>query len=85
MVMQFTDVFSLWKANRMDLVRCLGRWAGVRALSPSDPAGVCGPRPFCLQLIWVVTFVATILLNLDLGLAVAVVFSLMLVVVRTQM
>lgn len=31
------------------------------------------------------TFVATILLNLDLGLAVAVVFSLMLVVVRTQM
>uniref|UniRef100_A0AC11CIU8 Solute carrier family 26 member 6 n=1 Tax=Ovis aries TaxID=9940 RepID=A0AC11CIU8_SHEEP len=55
MVMQFTDVFSLWKANRMDL------------------------------LIWVVTFVATILLNLDLGLAVAVVFSLMLVVVRTQM
>ncbi|XP_043741819.1 solute carrier family 26 member 6 isoform X1 [Cervus elaphus] len=55
MVMQFTDVFSLWKANRVDL------------------------------LIWVVTFVATILLNLDLGLAVAVVFSLMLVVVRTQM
>ncbi|XP_070632831.1 solute carrier family 26 member 6 isoform X3 [Bos indicus] len=55
MVMQCTDVVSLWKANRMDL------------------------------LIWVVTFVATILLNLDLGLAVAVVFSLMLVVVRTQM
>uniref|UniRef100_A0A8C6FYT2 Solute carrier family 26 member 6 n=1 Tax=Moschus moschiferus TaxID=68415 RepID=A0A8C6FYT2_MOSMO len=55
MVMQFTDVFSLWKANRVDL------------------------------LIWAVTFVATILLNLDLGLAVAVVFSLMLVVIRTQM
>ncbi|KAM6169247.1 solute carrier family 26 member 6 [Rhynchocyon petersi] len=36
-------------------------------------------------LIWVVTFVATILLNLDLGLAVSVVFSLLLMVVRTQL
>uniref|UniRef100_A0A8C0D197 Solute carrier family 26 member 6 n=1 Tax=Balaenoptera musculus TaxID=9771 RepID=A0A8C0D197_BALMU len=55
MLMQFTDIRSLWKANRVDL------------------------------LIWLVTFVATILLNLDLGLAVAVVFSLLLVVVRTQL
>ncbi|XP_045712519.1 solute carrier family 26 member 6-like isoform X2 [Phyllostomus hastatus] len=36
-------------------------------------------------LIWLVTFVATTLLNLDLGLAVAVAFSLLLVVVRTQL
>lgn len=36
-------------------------------------------------LIWLVTFVATILLNLDLGLAVAVVFSLLLLVVRMQL
>ncbi|XP_075403419.1 solute carrier family 26 member 6 isoform X1 [Tenrec ecaudatus] len=36
-------------------------------------------------LIWLVTFVATLLLNLDLGLLVAVVFSLLLVVVRTQL
>uniref|UniRef100_A0A8C5L9B1 Solute carrier family 26, member 6 n=1 Tax=Jaculus jaculus TaxID=51337 RepID=A0A8C5L9B1_JACJA len=36
-------------------------------------------------LIWLVTFIATILLNLDLGLAVAIVFSLLLVVVRTQL
>ncbi|KAB1264006.1 Solute carrier family 26 member 6 [Camelus dromedarius] len=55
MLMQFRDICSLWKANRVDL------------------------------LIWLVTFVATILLNLDLGLVVAVVFSLLLVVVRTQM
>ncbi|MBZ3877347.1 Solute carrier family 26 member 6 [Sciurus carolinensis] len=55
MLMQFSDICSLWKANRMDL------------------------------LIWLVTFVATILLNLDLGLAVAVGFSLLLVVVRTQL
>lgn len=37
------------------------------------------------KLIWLVTFVATILLNMDLGLAVAVAFSLLLVVVRTQL
>ncbi|XP_070093804.1 solute carrier family 26 member 6 isoform X20 [Equus przewalskii] len=55
MLMQFTDICSLWKANRMDL------------------------------LIWLVTFVATILLNLDLGLAAAVAFSLLLVVFRTQL
>ncbi|XP_057343919.1 solute carrier family 26 member 6 isoform X5 [Manis pentadactyla] len=36
-------------------------------------------------LIWLVTFVATILVNLDLGLVVAVVFSLLLVVARTQL
>lgn len=35
-------------------------------------------------LVWLVTFVATILLNLDIGLAVAIGFSLLLVVVRTQ-
>ncbi|XP_011231659.2 solute carrier family 26 member 6 isoform X2 [Ailuropoda melanoleuca] len=55
MLMQFTDIRSLWKSNRMDL------------------------------LIWLVTFVATILLNLDIGLAVAVVFSLLVVIVRTQL
>uniref|UniRef100_A0A2K5XEY8 Solute carrier family 26 member 6 n=1 Tax=Mandrillus leucophaeus TaxID=9568 RepID=A0A2K5XEY8_MANLE len=55
MLRQLSDVCSLWKANRADL------------------------------LIWLVTFAATILLNLDLGLMVSVVFSLLLVVVRTQM
>lgn len=57
--------------------------------------GSCIPAPvtlwtlwllaFCFQLIWLVTFVATILVNLDLGLVVAVVFSLLLVVARTQL
>ncbi|XP_006873719.1 PREDICTED: solute carrier family 26 member 6 [Chrysochloris asiatica] len=55
MLMQFKDICSLWKTNRIDL------------------------------LIWLVTFVSTILLNLDLGLVVAVVFSLLLMVVRTQL
>ncbi|KAJ6668354.1 hypothetical protein lerEdw1_015731 [Lerista edwardsae] len=35
-------------------------------------------------LIWLVTFVATILLNLDMGLGVAVAFSLIMVILRTQ-
>ncbi|XP_075687858.1 solute carrier family 26 member 6 isoform X3 [Rhinoderma darwinii] len=35
-------------------------------------------------MIWLVTFVATILLNLDLGLAVSVAFSLLTVIFRTQ-
>lgn len=34
MVMQCTDVVSLWKANRMDLVRRLGRWGWGQGLSP---------------------------------------------------
>ncbi|XP_063797222.1 solute carrier family 26 member 6-like isoform X2 [Pseudophryne corroboree] len=36
-------------------------------------------------LVWVVTFVATILLNLDIGLAVSVAFSLLTVIFRTQL
>ncbi|XP_029412050.1 solute carrier family 26 member 6 isoform X2 [Nannospalax galili] len=55
MMKQFSDICSLWKSNRMDL------------------------------LIWLVTFVATILLNLDIGLAVSIVFALLLVVFRTQL
>ncbi|KAM3915531.1 solute carrier family 26 member 6-like [Leptodactylus fuscus] len=35
-------------------------------------------------LVWIVTFIATILLNLDLGLAVSVGFSLLTVIFRTQ-
>uniref|UniRef100_A0A7M4FJU2 Solute carrier family 26 member 6 n=1 Tax=Crocodylus porosus TaxID=8502 RepID=A0A7M4FJU2_CROPO len=37
------------------------------------------------QLIWVMTFVATLLLNLDIGLGVSVAFSLLTVIFRTQM
>ncbi|XP_048345711.1 solute carrier family 26 member 6 isoform X2 [Sphaerodactylus townsendi] len=36
-------------------------------------------------LIWLVTFIATIVLNLDMGLGVAVAFSLLTVIFRTQM
>jgi hypothetical protein len=36
-------------------------------------------------MIWSVTWVATILLNLDIGLAVAVVFSMLTVIFRIQL
>uniref|UniRef100_A0A8C3XHS8 Solute carrier family 26 member 6 n=1 Tax=Chelydra serpentina TaxID=8475 RepID=A0A8C3XHS8_CHESE len=37
------------------------------------------------QLIWLVTFVATLLLNLDMGLGVSVAFALLTVIFRTQL
>ncbi|XP_044536495.1 solute carrier family 26 member 6 [Gracilinanus agilis] len=55
MFVQFSDIKSLWKSNRVDL------------------------------LIWLVTFVATVLLNLDIGLAVAIGFALISVIFRTQL
>lgn len=38
-----------------------------------------------LQLVWVVTFIATLLLNLDIGLAASVAFGLLTVIFRTQL
>uniref|UniRef100_A0A452ITA4 STAS domain-containing protein n=1 Tax=Gopherus agassizii TaxID=38772 RepID=A0A452ITA4_9SAUR len=55
MFKQFTDMRTLWRSNRIDL------------------------------LIWLVTFVATLLLNLDMGLGVSVAFALLTVIFRTQM
>uniref|UniRef100_A0A674J1K2 Solute carrier family 26 member 6 n=1 Tax=Terrapene triunguis TaxID=2587831 RepID=A0A674J1K2_9SAUR len=55
MFKQFTDIRTLWRSNRIDL------------------------------LIWLVTFVATLLLNLDMGLGVSVAFALLTVIFRTQM
>ncbi|XP_041859515.1 solute carrier family 26 member 6 isoform X2 [Melanotaenia boesemani] len=55
MFKQFTDVPSLWKTNKVDL------------------------------LVWLVTFMSTVLLNLDLGLAVSIIFSILTVIFRTQL
>lgn len=38
-----------------------------------------------LQLVWIVTFVATLLLNLDIGLAASVAFGLLTVIFRSQL
>lgn len=37
------------------------------------------------QMVWIVTFVATLLLNLDIGLAASVAFGLLTVIFRTQL
>lgn len=42
------------------------------------------PPIHVLQAVWMVTWVAVVALNVDLGLAVGVVFSMMTVVCRTQ-
>ncbi|NXJ75360.1 S26A6 protein, partial [Trogon melanurus] len=55
MFKQFTDLRTLWKSNRVDLM------------------------------VWIVTFVATLLLNLDIGLGASVAFSLLTVIFRTQL
>ncbi|NWU76395.1 S26A6 protein, partial [Onychorhynchus coronatus] len=55
MFKQFSDLCTLWKSNRVDLM------------------------------VWIVTFVATLLLNLDIGLAASVAFGLLTVIFRTQL
>ncbi|XP_027556750.1 solute carrier family 26 member 6 isoform X1 [Neopelma chrysocephalum] len=55
MFKQFSDLSTLWKSNRVDLM------------------------------VWIVTFVATLLLNLDIGLAASVAFGLLMVIFRTQL
>lgn len=40
---------------------------------------------FLLKVVWVVTFILTVLLNPDLGLLASMVFSLLTVIVRTQL
>ncbi|XP_069045674.1 solute carrier family 26 member 6-like isoform X2 [Lepisosteus oculatus] len=54
MFRQVSDLVSLWKTDRMDL------------------------------LVWVVTLICTLLLNLDLGLAASIAFALLTVIFRTQ-
>uniref|UniRef100_A0A6I8NYE1 Solute carrier family 26 member 6 n=1 Tax=Ornithorhynchus anatinus TaxID=9258 RepID=A0A6I8NYE1_ORNAN len=55
MFKQFSDIQTLWKANRIDLM------------------------------IWLVTFMSTLLLNLDIGLGASVAFALLTVIFRTQL
>lgn len=43
------------------------------------------PSPVSSQVIWVVTFLAAVFLGLDIGLATAVAFQLLTVVIRSQM
>ncbi|XP_060788721.1 solute carrier family 26 member 6-like [Neoarius graeffei] len=55
MMKQFTDIRTLWRSNRMDM------------------------------LVWLMTFILTVLLNPDMGLAASIAFSLLTVIFRTQL
>ncbi|XP_058888605.1 solute carrier family 26 member 6 [Acipenser ruthenus] len=55
MMRQFTDIRTLWRSNKVDM------------------------------LVWVVTLVFTLLLNLDLGLAASIAFAMLTVIFRTQL
>lgn len=90
MFKQFSDFSTLWKSNRVDLVgHQLAPGLCSCFLLSSTPwcHGETVPRLKCplLQMIWIVTFVATLLLNLDIGLAASVAFALLTVIFRTQL
>ncbi|XP_020497985.2 solute carrier family 26 member 6, like 1 [Labrus bergylta] len=55
MFKQYSDIATLWKSSKIDLV------------------------------VWLVTWVSTMLFNLDLGLAASIIFALLTVIFRTQM
>uniref|UniRef100_A0A3Q3FFK3 Solute carrier family 26 member 6, like 1 n=1 Tax=Kryptolebias marmoratus TaxID=37003 RepID=A0A3Q3FFK3_KRYMA len=55
MFKQYSDIVTLWRSSKIDLV------------------------------VWLVTWVSTMLLNLDLGLAASIIFALFTVIFRTQM
>lgn len=55
MFQQYSDIVTLWRSSKIDLV------------------------------VWLVTWVSTLLLNLDLGLAASVTFALLTVIFRTQL
>ncbi|KAM8756323.1 solute carrier family 26 member 6, like 1 isoform 1-T1 [Acanthopagrus schlegelii] len=55
MFKQYSDIVTLWKRSKIDLV------------------------------VWLVTWVSTLLFNLDLGLAASIIFALLTVIFRTQM
>ncbi|XP_075882275.1 prestin isoform X2 [Nelusetta ayraudi] len=74
---QFKDVCVLWKADRLDLVsvQIYRVWHADLSLMVVAPF---------LQLVWVASLIFTLIFNLDLGLVVAVAFSLLTLLYRTQ-
>lgn len=81
MFLQFQDLPELWKISKIDFV---GGLSDVTCLTvaPTVVVDYCGC--VCLQMVWVVTWLSVVVLNVDLGLAIGVVFSMMTVICRTQ-
>ena len=78
MFTQMADVWRYFKLSIADMVR--NKSLGGRAIEVLLCIECC---VFFFQLIWLVVFVATVLLGVDLGLGVGVGFSLFIIVFRT--
>lgn len=81
MFLQFQDLPELWKISKIDFVGGLSEVTCL-TVAPTAVVDYCGC--VCLQMVWVVTWLSVVVLNVDLGLAIGVVFSMMTVICRTQ-
>lgn len=78
MFKQHSDVVTLWRSSKIDLVRGQSSegliWISVISFDI-----------LCSQVVWILTWVSTLLFNMDLGLAASIIFALLTVIFRTQM
>lgn len=96
MLLQFQDLPDLWRVSRIDFVRVAPPLDG-HANTPASTVYmkyqlthaymyahthvfVCAR----VQVVWLVTWLSVVVLNVDLGLAIGVIFSMMTVICRTQ-
>ncbi|CAF93401.1 unnamed protein product, partial [Tetraodon nigroviridis] len=84
MFKQFRDICALWIISKIELV-CLLVCLHINTYNENDfPYNSSTFSVFPSQAIWLVAFIASVLLGLDYGLLVAIVFALMTVIYRTQ-
>lgn len=86
---QVKDVPKLWNTDRLDLVRAnFILTQRTQNPVPCRPliqgCFLCVCFPLRLQVVWVVTLFSALVFNLDLGLGIAIVFSLFTIIFRTQ-
>lgn len=82
MLLQFQDLPDLWRISKIDFVRVAAPWD-----IPSSKWYIWNIRAcvwMCVQVVWLVTWLSVVILNVDMGLAIGVVFSMMTVICRTQ-
>lgn len=84
--MQFRDIPYLWRRDKPD---CVSTHTLKESLSASQNMFYLKIKkmtsPFFLQVVWLGTCIASILLGLDLGLAAGLSVELLCVVLRTQL
>lgn len=85
MFKQFRDICALWRTSKIELV-CLSVCLQINRSVENDVFFFYRSTSsvFPSQAIWLVAFIASVLLGLDFGLLVAITFALMTVIYRTQ-